>query len=89
VLDSIPIVKADEQGASTDQPDRVGLRDRALIGLMTYSFARVGAVLQMKVGDYFVQGRRRWVAPCMMRLHEKSGKEHDVPCLSISVNIVD
>jgi hypothetical protein len=34
-----------------------------------------GAVLQMKVGDYFVQGRRRWV-----RLHEKGGKEHDVPC---------
>jgi hypothetical protein len=24
---------------------------------------------------YFVQGRRRWV-----RLHEKGGKEHDVPC---------
>jgi len=75
LLDSIPIVKADEQGASTDQPDLVGLRDRALIGLMAYSFARVGAVLQMKVGDYFVQGRRRWV-----RLHEKGGKEHDVPC---------
>jgi integrase len=29
----------------------------------------------MKVGDYFMQGRRRWV-----RLHEKGGKEHDVPC---------
>ena len=28
----------------------------------------------MKVGDYFVQGRRRWVRP-----HEKGGKEHDVP----------
>jgi integrase/recombinase XerD len=42
---------------------------------MAYSFARVGAVLQMKGGDYFVQGRRRWV-----RLHEKGGKEHDVPC---------
>ena len=75
LLDSIPIVKVDEQGAPTDQPDLVGLRDRALIGLMAYSFARVGAVLQMKVGDYFVQGRRRWV-----RLHEKGGKEHDVPC---------
>jgi integrase len=42
---------------------------------MAYSFARVGAVIRMKVGDYFVQGRRRWV-----RLHEKGGKEHDVPC---------
>ena len=53
----------------------VGLRDRALIGAMVYTFARVGAVLQMKVRDYFVQGRRGWV-----RLHEKGGKEHAVPC---------
>jgi hypothetical protein len=29
--------------------------------MMVYSFARIGAVIQMKVGDYFVQGRRRWV----------------------------
>jgi hypothetical protein len=42
---------------------------------MAYSFARVGTVIRMKVGGYFVQGRRRWV-----RLHEKGGKEHDVPC---------
>src|SRR5271165_5173161 len=76
LLDSIPIRKTtDQNGASVESPDLIGLRDRALIGLMAYSFARVGAVLQMKVGDYFVQGRRRWV-----RLHEKGGKEHDVPC---------
>jgi integrase len=43
--------------------------------MMVFSFARIGAVIQMKVDDYFVQGRRRWV-----RLHEKGGKEHDVPC---------
>ena len=53
----------------------VGLRDRALIGVMVYSFARVGAVIRMKVGDYYVQGRRGW-----LRLHEKGGKEHEVPC---------
>ena len=70
-----PVLAAAEDGAAADRPDLVGLRDRALIGLMAYSFARVGAVLQMKVGDYFVQERRRWV-----RLHEKGGKEHDVPC---------
>ena len=35
-----------------------GLRDRALIGTMIYTFARVGAVLQMNVADYFTQGRR-------------------------------
>jgi integrase len=70
LLESIPITKK-----PGNRPDLLGLRDRALIGIMVYSFARIGAVIQMKVGDYFVQGRRRWV-----RLHEKGGKEHDVPC---------
>ena len=76
LIESIPITKkpAKEEQAPT-QPDLLGLRDRALIAMMVYSFARIGAVIQMKVGDYFVQGRRRWV-----RLHEKGGKEHDVPC---------
>ena len=53
----------------------VGLRDRALIALMVYTFARVGAVVQMQVEDVYVQGRRWWV-----RLHEKGGKEHEMPC---------
>ncbi len=52
-----------------------GLRDRALIGLMVYSFARVGAALAMKVEDVYVQNRRSWV-----RLHEKGGKRHEMPC---------
>ena len=47
----------------------MGLRDRALIAIMVYTFARVGAVLQMNVGDYFTQGRRGWV-----RLHEKAAR---------------
>ena len=45
-----------------------GLRDRALIGLMVYSFARIGAALAMRVEDVFVQNRRLWV-----RLHGKRG----------------
>lgn len=53
----------------------IGLRDRALIGLMVYSFARVGAALAMRVDDVFVQNRRLWV-----RLHEKGGKRHEMPC---------
>lgn len=53
----------------------VGLRDRALIGLMVYSFARIGAALSMKVDDLYVQQRRLWV-----RLHEKGGKRHEMPC---------
>jgi integrase len=51
-----------------------GLRDRALIGLMVYSFARVSAAVGMDVADYFQQGKRWW-----LRLHEKGGKRHDVP----------
>jgi site-specific recombinase XerC len=53
----------------------VGLRDRALIGLMVFSFARIGAALGMKVEDVFTQNRRRWV-----RLREKGGKAHAMPC---------
>jgi integrase/recombinase XerD len=77
LLDSIEIVRitAREDGETEEQPDLVGLRDRALIGVLVYTFARINAVLQMKVRDYFVQGRRGWV-----RLHEKGGKEHEVPC---------
>jgi integrase/recombinase XerC len=52
-----------------------GLRDRALIGLMVYSFARIGAALGMKVEDVFTQNRRLWV-----RLREKGGKSHAMPC---------
>jgi site-specific recombinase XerD len=62
--------------ASIDTSTLTGLRDRALIAVMIYTFARVGAVLQMNVGDYFSQGRRGWI-----RLHEKGGKEHEAPCV--------
>lgn len=52
----------------------MGLRDRALIATMVYSFARVGAVVGMRVGDYYRNGKRWW-----LRLHEKGGKFHEVP----------
>ena len=52
-----------------------GLRDRALIALMTYSFARISAALGMKVSDLFHERKRLWV-----RLHEKGGKRHEMPC---------
>jgi len=60
--------------ASIDTSHVVGLRDRALIGVMTYSFARVGAVVKMRVKDYYTQGRRAWFV-----LHEKGGRFHRVP----------
>ena len=49
-------------------------RDRALVSVMLYSFARVSAVIGMRRQDYFRQERRGW-----LRLHEKGGKRHDVP----------
>ena len=52
-----------------------GLRDRALIATMTYSFARVSAALAMNVKDVFLTDSRLW-----LRLHEKGGKVLEVPC---------
>ena len=60
---------------SIDISTPAGLRDRALIALMVYSFARIGAALGMTVADVFVQNRRLWV-----RLREKGGKRHEMPC---------
>ena len=60
---------------SIDTTTPAGLRDRALIALMVYSFARVGAALGMKVEDVYTQNRRLWV-----RLNEKGGKVHAMPC---------
>ena len=51
-----------------------GLRDRALVSVMLYSFARVSAVSAMRRHDYFRQESRGW-----LRLHEKGGTRHDVP----------
>ncbi len=60
---------------SIDVGTPIGLRDRALIALMIYSFGRIGAALAMRVEDVFVQNRRLWV-----RLREKGGKRHEMPC---------
>jgi site-specific recombinase XerD len=60
---------------SIDTATPAGRRDRALISLMVYSFARIGAALGMKVEDVYTQNRRLWV-----RLHEKGGKDHAMPC---------
>ena len=73
-----PVLAPDEARkllASIPAHSIAGKRDRALIGLMTYSFARIGAALSMEVRDVFVQNRRLWV-----RLHEKGGKLHEMPC---------
>jgi site-specific recombinase XerD len=59
---------------SIDTSKIAGLRDRAILGVMIYSFARVGAVCAMNVQDFHQSGKRWW-----LRLHEKGGKRHEVP----------
>jgi len=72
-----PILTAEETKVlinSINTEKLAGLRDRALIAVMVYSFARVGAVAKMNVADYFPKGKR-WY----FRLHEKGGKYHEMP----------
>src|ERR1017187_6075101 len=73
-----PVLAQEEARELLDAIDTstvVGLRDRALIATMIYTFGRVGAVIKMRGEDYYTQGRRGWV-----RLHEKGGKRHEMPC---------
>ena len=59
-----PVLAPEEARALIDSIEVTtiaGLRDRALIGLMVFSFARIGAALGMKVEDVFTQNRRLWV----------------------------
>ena len=72
-----PVLRPDEARELIDSIDvstPAGLRDRALIAVMIYSFARVSAVVGMDVEDYYQQGKRWW-----LRLAEKGGKAHAVP----------
>lgn len=73
-----PVLAPEEARRILDAIDTstpIGLRDRALIGMMVYSFARIGAALAMRVEDVYVQNRRLW-----LRLREKGGKQHEMPC---------
>jgi site-specific recombinase XerC len=72
-----PVLTADQARRLLDSIDistLAGLRDRALIAVMTYALARVGAVVAMRVEGYYPQSKRWWV-----RLHEKGGKRHEMP----------
>jgi integrase len=51
---------------------------------MLYSFARVSAILKLKVDDYYHNGARR-----RLRLHEKGGKEHEMPVHHLLEQILD
>jgi integrase/recombinase XerD len=73
-----PVLSSEEATAlltGMDISTVVGLRDRAVIAVMTYTFARVGAVVALSVEDYFPQKKRWW-----LRLREKNGKANEMPC---------
>jgi hypothetical protein len=79
-----PVLDPSEARALLDSIDvatHAGLRDRALIGLMIYSFARSGAALGMAVEDVFTQNRR-----LLVRLREKGGKRHAMRCRAITTS---
>jgi integrase/recombinase XerD len=86
LMDSIRVVAkvTDENGVVEQAPVITGLRDRAFIAVMVYSFARVGAVIKLKVRDYFFQGGRKW-----LRLHEKAGRVDAIPCHHVLEQYLD
>ncbi|HEY2422673.1 MAG TPA: tyrosine-type recombinase/integrase [Chthoniobacterales bacterium] len=57
-----------------DPSTHTGLRDRALLGVLAYTFARIGAVVNLKVEDYYPSGKR-----FLLRFKEKGGKEKELP----------
>jgi hypothetical protein len=72
---SAPVLNATEARTLLDGIDLstiVGLRDRALIGVMVYSFASAPSP-GCAAATTLSQGRRGW-----LRLHEKGRKRHDV-----------
>ena len=82
-----PVLSAKETRALLDGIDVstvVGLRDRALLGVLVYSFARVSAAVSLRVADYYTQGPRSF-----FRLHEKGGRYNVVPAHHTAQAYVD
>jgi site-specific recombinase XerD len=82
-----PVLLPEEARAILDAIDIStikGLRDRALIATMTFTFARISATLALKVSDYQTRGRRSWI-----RLLEKGGQTIDLPCHHLLEDYLD
>jgi len=52
----------------------VGLRDRAVLGVLAYTGARIGAVARLRLADYRNLGDHR-----VLRFQEKGGKDREIP----------
>ena len=70
----LSIPQARDLLASIDTSHVVGLRDRALLGTLAYTGARVGAVARLRRGDLEDQGPQR-----VLRFREKGGKQREIP----------
>ena len=82
-----PVLSAKETRVLLDGIDvatLAGLRDRALLGVLVYSFARVSAAVSLRVADYYTQGPRAF-----FRLHEKGGRYNVVPAHHTAQAYVD
>ncbi len=60
--------------ASIDTSHVVGLRDRAIIGILVYTAARVGAVAQLSRADFYDTDSQY-----CLRFAEKAGKSREIP----------
>ena len=73
-----PVIDAEEVDCllgSINTKALIGLRDRAMVAVMAYTFARISAVTSLKLEHVFHQKQHLW-----LRLSEKGGKVKDVPC---------
>lgn len=82
-----PILDADETRlliAQFDVTKLADLRDRAIVGTMIFGFARVGALVKLRVRDYYRQGIKAWFV-----LDEKGGKQNRVPVHHLAAEYVE
>ena len=70
----LAIQQARDLLASIDLSHVVGLRDRALLGTLAYTGARVGALARLRRGDLEDQGAQR-----VLRFREKGGQQREIP----------
>ena len=70
----LTIQQARDLLASLNIADVIGLRDRAVLGTLIYTGARVGAIAQLRLQDLRDQGQHR-----VIRFSEKGGKQREIP----------
>lgn len=70
----IPVVQARRLLQSIDTTRQIGLRDRAILGILIYTAARVGAVARLRRCDFYDLGDQH-----SLRFHEKNGKVREIP----------